>query len=269
MNRKYFPAVLAWVIPLLVIVYGMSCKDGNGSGKVKNFVYEKFRDSIRRSAKDSITDTTNVFDNTAFNPGKDSVDSLLIKLDTLWRRDSALMAKFDTMVKRLKNQQAFTAEEKASIKSNLAALDSFLLMKNEEPISVCSEKDCVLFAEVDKTKQTLYLYIEGELKDSFPVSTGMKGYETPAMSLKPRGPAIAKYTSRKYPGGNYKGLGNMPYAVFIRSGYAIHGTTPGNFSKLGRRASHGCIRLHPDNAIIFYELVKLVGLQNTWVTVKN
>ena len=61
----------------------------------------------------------------------------------------------------------------------------------------------------------------------------------------------------------------MPYAVFVKGGYAIHGTTPGNFSKLGRRASHGCIRMPPDNAKIFYELVKKIGLQNTWVTIKN
>jgi lipoprotein-anchoring transpeptidase ErfK/SrfK len=59
----------------------------------------------------------------------------------------------------------------------------------------------------------------------------------------------------------------MPYAVFIRGGYAIHGTTPGNFSKLGTRASHGCIRLHPDNAKLFNELVKRVGLENTWVKI--
>jgi lipoprotein-anchoring transpeptidase ErfK/SrfK len=61
----------------------------------------------------------------------------------------------------------------------------------------------------------------------------------------------------------------MPYAVFIRGGYAIHGTTPGNFSKLGTPASHGCIRLHPDHGRVFYELVKLVGLSNTWVNVRD
>ncbi|HQX95541.1 MAG TPA: L,D-transpeptidase family protein, partial [Chitinophagaceae bacterium] len=51
--------------------------------------------------------------------------------------------------------------------------------------------------------------------------------------------------------------------------YAIHGTTTGNFAKLGTRASHGCIRLHPDNAKIFNALVKTVGLNNTWVSIKD
>lgn len=101
------------------------------------------------------------------------------------------------------------------------------------------------------------------------MSTGKGKYETPELNLRPSGPVFIKYTSRKFPGGNYQGLGNMPYAVFLRGGYAIHGTTPGNFPKLGTKASHGCIRLHPDNAKIFNELVKVIGLENTWVSVKD
>ena len=33
----------------------------------------------------------------------------------------------------------------------------------------------------------------------------------------------------------------MPYSVFFKGGYAIHGT--GYVSQLGRPASHGCIRV--------------------------
>jgi lipoprotein-anchoring transpeptidase ErfK/SrfK len=61
----------------------------------------------------------------------------------------------------------------------------------------------------------------------------------------------------------------MPYAVFIKVVYAIHGSTTGNFSKLETRASHGCIRLHPVNAKIFYELVRLIGINNTWVSITD
>jgi lipoprotein-anchoring transpeptidase ErfK/SrfK len=125
-----------------------------------------------------------------------------------------------------------------------------------------------LFVEVIKSEQVLHLYLDGELIDTYPVSTGVKGRETPNFSVRPSGPIFTKYTSRKFPGGNYQGLGNMPYAVFVKGGYAIHGTTPGNFRRLGGRASHGCIRLHPDNAKVFNELVRQVGLQNTWVTVR-
>ena len=181
------------------------------------------------------------------------------------------MMQLDTMKKGLKKVPGFTEEEKAIIRENIKMVDSFLVTRKDTASTItCMEKDCIVYAEIDKSNQTLYLYILGELKDSFKVSTGKgKKYETPAMSLHPKGPLLIKYTSRKFPGGNYMGLGNMPYAVFVKGGYAIHGTTPGNFAKLGNKASHGCIRLHPDNAKIFHALVRTVGLGQTWVTIKD
>jgi hypothetical protein len=46
----------------------------------------------------------------------------------------------------------------------------------------------------------------------------------------------------------------MPYSIFFDGGYAIHGSY--EISHLGRPASHGCIRLHPENAAVLFELVK-------------
>ncbi len=46
----------------------------------------------------------------------------------------------------------------------------------------------------------------------------------------------------------------MPYSIFFNGGYAIHGSY--EISRLGRPASHGCIRLHPKNAAILFALVK-------------
>ncbi len=103
----------------------------------------------------------------------------------------------------------------------------------------------------------------------FKVSTGSTRRETPLFDMQPRGPIFQKYTSKKYPGGNYNGLGNMPYVVFIQNGYGLHGTTRGNIPRLGKKASHGCVRLHPDNAKILNELVRKAGLENTWVTVEE
>jgi hypothetical protein len=53
----------------------------------------------------------------------------------------------------------------------------------------------------------------------------------------------------------------MPNAVWFwrESGYAIHATGKGNYSKLGRRASHGCIRLTLENSKAFYTLVGSYG----------
>jgi len=57
----------------------------------------------------------------------------------------------------------------------------------------------------------------------------------------------------------------MPWSVFFYKGYAIHGTT--EIKRLGRPASHGCVRLHPDNAKVFFELVKSKGLDSTLISV--
>ncbi|MBL0056895.1 MAG: L,D-transpeptidase [Chitinophagaceae bacterium] len=249
-----------------------ACKNGNGGSpkELQSFEYHSFKDSINRLSTDTAGEDENLFDGQEFIPGTDSLDSLLLSMDTIWHHDLALIQKLDTFIKDLKKLLPYSPEEIAAIRENTRAIDSFLANRNNPDIPApCRQKDCLLFAEVNKTKQALYLYIGGELKDSFPVSTGMRKYETPDISQRPRGPLLMKYKSRKFPGGNYMGLGNMPYAVFIRGGYAIHGTTRGNFAKLGRQASHGCIRLHPNNARVFFELVKRIGIANTWVTIRR
>jgi hypothetical protein len=56
----------------------------------------------------------------------------------------------------------------------------------------------------------------------------------------------------------------MPHAVFFtKKGHAIHGTN--EVKKLGKPASHGCVRLSPQNAETFFNLVKEKGLENTQV----
>ncbi|MDO9180891.1 MAG: L,D-transpeptidase [Bacteriovorax sp.] len=137
----------------------------------------------------------------------------------------------------------------------------------EEFLPSCYRNSCMIWADVDKSSQRVYLYIDGSLSYTWKTSTGRSGYTTPNMDRHPSGPVYDRYTSSKYPDGDYNGLGNMPYAVFVLGGYAIHGTTRGNFSKLGTPASHGCIRLHPDNGYIFNRLVRKYGLSKVWVTV--
>lgn len=137
----------------------------------------------------------------------------------------------------------------------------------EQLLPSCYRNSCSVWADVDKNAQRLYLYINGALTYTWKTSTGREGYETPDFDQHPSGGVYDRYSSTKYPGGDYNGLGNMPYAVFVEGGYAIHGTTRGNWSQLGRPASHGCIRLHPDNGHIFNLLVRRNGLSGVWVTV--
>jgi hypothetical protein len=266
MTMKY-PFCIS-VILLALLICLQACNNNEKKAVAAPFQYKAFKDSISREKYDTTGDASNIFDNRKFTPGQDSLLTLLHDFDTIWRRD-LMLQQIDTVIKLMKPGDAVEPEKKAAIKNNLNILDSFLKKRADTTQNRCREKDCFLYAEIIKSSQTLYLYVAGELVDSFKVSTGIKKRETPTLSVRPSGPLFTKYNSKKFPGGNYQGLGNMPYAVFIRGGYAIHGTTPGNFSKLGTRASHGCIRLHPYNARIFYELVKRIGLSNTWVSLKD
>ena len=257
------------ILTIIVIIFFVSCKSRETKRRLADFNYTSFRDSIKASGNDLDNENNNVFDTTVFTPGIDSVDNLLLRIDELWKTDIAMMLQVDTLLKVWKKAGEFTPEELAVIQENVSVLDSFLMNKHEGIASSCEQKECILYADVIKSKQTLYLHLNGELLDSFWVSTGLPSYETPEMNLRPSGPLFKKYTSKKFPGGNFQGLGNMPYVVFIKGGYAIHGTTTGNFAKLGKPASHGCIRLHPLNARIFYELVNRIGLENTWVSIRD
>ena len=111
-----------------------------------------------------------------------------------------------------------------------------------------------LLAKIRISKQKMYIYKKGKLLYCWKVSTGKKGHHTPTGIFRPI--LLSKhYRSRKY------NNASMPYAVFFRDGYAVHGTK--STWRLGRRASHGCIRLHPSHAKIFYNLVRNIGLHKT------
>lgn len=132
----------------------------------------------------------------------------------------------------------------------------------------CYRNSCAVWAQVVKSEQRMYLYINGSHVATYATSTGVAGHGTPNFDTRPNGRIYDRYTSTKYPGGDYNGLGNMPYAVFISGGFAIHGTGRGNWPYLGRPASHGCIRIHPDNAYYFNRLVRQYGVYNVWITVQ-
>lgn len=142
----------------------------------------------------------------------------------------------------------------------------------------CYRKECAVFALVNKNEQTLKLYLFGELSQIMKVSTGRKESETPDFDKRPSGEMRESFRSHKYPGGEYKGLGNMPYSVAItqykddtgtnRIVYSIFGTGQNNWKRLGTKASQGSIRLHPESAKYFYSLVKQYGISNTWITVE-
>ena len=59
----------------------------------------------------------------------------------------------------------------------------------------------------------------------------------------------------------------MPFTIFFHGHYAVHGTY--EVKKLGRPASAGCIRLHPDNARFLFDLVKERGPTSLQVVLES
>jgi len=92
------------------------------------------------------------------------------------------------------------------------------------------------------------------------VSTGRKGFNTPTGVFQPYRLTKMHY-SRKYDNAP------MPHSIFYDGGYAIHATSEVN--RLGRPASHGCVRLHPKNARWLFRLVQEYGAENTYIRIVN
>lgn len=99
---------------------------------------------------------------------------------------------------------------------------------------------------INKAAQTMSVLIDGAEAYNWVVSTGVGGGPYDG-SYRP-GRMERKWASRKY------GMAPMPYSIFFDGNYAIHGTV--KVSQLGRRASKGCVRLHPRDAAVLFELVK-------------
>lgn len=114
-----------------------------------------------------------------------------------------------------------------------------------------------VFITVDKSKQKMYVetpldYFEWD------VSTGRKGYTTPSGTFQPY--LVKKmHFSKKYDNAP------MPHSIFFLGGYAIHGTN--DLKRLGRPASHGCVRLHPQNARWLYRIINDYGKDNTFIEI--
>jgi lipoprotein-anchoring transpeptidase ErfK/SrfK len=116
----------------------------------------------------------------------------------------------------------------------------------------------MIVAKVNISSQTMTVTENGWPKYKWKISTARPGYVTPTGQWRAY-LASLHHRSRKYDNAP------MPYAIFFNGGYAIHATF--DLKRLGRPASHGCIRLHPENAAIFFGLATKNGLGNTKVIV--
>src|SRR5208282_4560109 len=116
--------------------------------------------------------------------------------------------------------------------------------------AISSAADARVVVRVSKSHQMMYVYVDGYLQHSWPVSTARGGYSTPSGVYNPT--SFDRYhRSSKYHNSP------MPHSIFFSGGYAIHGSY--DVGHLGRPASHGCIRLHPDDAAELYDIVRSSG----------
>lgn len=117
-----------------------------------------------------------------------------------------------------------------------------------------------LVAQVDVSSQTMTVIQDGKVAYRWPVSTARRGKVTPRDTYTPQ------FLSRHHRSSLYDNA-PMPFAIFFRGNYAIHGTD--QISRLGRPASAGCVRLHPEHAARLFSLTQQVGMKNLRVVIHN
>ncbi|WP_292663262.1 L,D-transpeptidase [Nitratifractor sp.] len=114
--------------------------------------------------------------------------------------------------------------------------------------------------QIDKSRQRMWVYLDNDYFGDWKVSTARRGYWTPNGTYRPYSLERMHY-SRKYHNSP------MPWSVFFKGGYAIHGTY--SIRHLGHPASHGCVRVHPRNAKKLYQLIRRYGKQNTRIIIRG
>ncbi len=125
-------------------------------------------------------------------------------------------------------------------------------------LSAMPASAATILAKVSLSDQRMDVFVDGWPRYSWPVSTARKGYITPTGTFAAQRLAEVWY-SRKYDNSP------MPHSIFFKGGYAIHGTE--YVKRLGTPASHGCIRLHPDNAAELFSLVEENGMSSIQIEV--
>ncbi len=112
---------------------------------------------------------------------------------------------------------------------------------------------------VNKTTQRMTVTVDGAERYSWPVSTGLADYATPTGAFTPSR-LVKDHYSKEWDDAP------MPHSIFFTdSGHAIHGSQA--IRRLGTPASHGCVRLAPENARILFSLVMAEGLGSTRIEV--
>jgi len=118
-----------------------------------------------------------------------------------------------------------------------------------------------ILVNIDKSSQSMTVTVDGAPRYIWPVSTGKPGYDTPNGTYRPNR-MDADHLSQEWDNAP------MPHTIFFdMHGHAIHGFL--DTRRLGSAASHGCVRLAPENASVLYALVEAQGMKGTTVIVSG
>ncbi len=127
------------------------------------------------------------------------------------------------------------------------------------PVAALSPAQADILIAVDKSTQRMTVAVDGRVRHVWTVSTGAHG-GPPSGNFRPQR-MHRTYFSRTYD------WAPMPHSIFFHHGFAIHGTD--QLSRLGRRASKGCVRLHPRNAALLFDMVKQRGMARTRIVISD
>jgi hypothetical protein len=139
------------------------------------------------------------------------------------------------------------------------SLAKLLLLSSLSLGSALLPAQASVLIKVDQSSQRMTVSVNGEPRFSWPVSTGKSGYNTPDGNFRPNR-MEADHFSDEYDSAP------MPHSIFFDDhGHAIHGSS----ERLGRAASHGCVRISPANAAQLFSLVEREGMGNTKVEIQG
>jgi hypothetical protein len=123
------------------------------------------------------------------------------------------------------------------------------------------DASAAILVTVDKSRQEMTVEMNGQHLYTWPVSTGKSGHDTPGGSFRAFRMEADHY-SKEWDDAP------MPHSIFFtKMGHAIHGSF--DVKRLGQPASHGCVRLAPQNAKLLFDLVQQDGVLNTQVVLKG
>lgn len=112
---------------------------------------------------------------------------------------------------------------------------------------------------IDAWAQRMTVFVDGQPRYMWNVSTGAPGYATPPGTYTPNR-MERKHFSKEWDDAP------MPNSIFFTDrGHAIHGTP--HRGLLGRAVSRGCVRLNEENAAFLFTLVEEQGMKETRIEI--